>query len=54
MGKEDDAYKCNVDKDKSCDLKAHDGSTWVDGVGTEGHMWSCEPGKWKKVGKIIT
>jgi hypothetical protein len=54
MGKEDNAYKCNVDEDKSHDLEAHDGSTWVDGMGTEGHVWSHEPEKWKKVGKIIT
>jgi hypothetical protein len=36
VGKEDDARECNVSEDKSCDLEAHDGSTWVGGVGTEG------------------
>jgi hypothetical protein len=36
MGKEDDACECNVSEDKSHDLEAHDGSTWVGGVGTEG------------------
>ena len=36
MGEQDNAYECNVSEDKSYDLKAHTGSTWVDGVGTEG------------------
>jgi hypothetical protein len=36
VGKEDNARECNVSEDKSCDLEAHDGSTWVGGVGTEG------------------
>jgi hypothetical protein len=33
VGKEDDACECNVSKDKSRDLEAHDGSTWVSGMG---------------------
>jgi len=28
--------KGDVSKDKSCDLEAHDKSTWVGGMGTEG------------------
>jgi hypothetical protein len=33
MGKEDNACECNVSEDKSHDLKAHDRSMWVGGVG---------------------
>jgi hypothetical protein len=36
VGKEDNAHECNISEDKSHDLEAHDGSTWVGGVGTEG------------------
>jgi hypothetical protein len=36
MGKEDNARECNVSEDESRDLEAHDGSTWVGGMGTEG------------------
>jgi hypothetical protein len=36
MGKEDNACECNVSKDKSCDLEAHDGSMWIGGMGTKG------------------
>ena len=33
MGKEDNAHECNVSKNKSHDLEAHDGCMWVGGVG---------------------
>ena len=36
MGKQDNARKCDISKDKSHNLKAHDGSMWVGGVGTKG------------------
>ena len=36
VGKEDNAHECNRSENKSCDLKAYDGSTWVGGMGTEG------------------
>jgi len=36
MGKEDYACECNVSKDKSYDLEAHDRGMWVGGMGTEG------------------
>jgi hypothetical protein len=35
VGKEDNAHECNISKDKSHDLEAHDRSTWVGGMGTE-------------------
>jgi hypothetical protein len=36
MGKEDNACVCDVSKDKSCNLEAHDRSTWAGGLRTEG------------------
>ena len=36
VGKEDNAHECNVSENKSRDLEAHDGSTWVGGMGTKG------------------
>ena len=47
MGKENNARECDVSKDTSRDLEAHDGGTCMGGVGTEGtcgHM-SEENGK---------
>jgi hypothetical protein len=32
----------HISEDKSRDLEAHDGSTWVGGVGTNGHVKSHE------------
>ena len=34
MGKEDNACECDVSKDKSRDLEAHDGCTWVGDMGS--------------------
>ena len=36
MGKQDNARKCDISKDKSHDLEAHDRSMWVGGMGTKG------------------
>ena len=33
VGKEDNAHECNVSKNKSHDLEAHDGCMWVGGIG---------------------
>ena len=33
MGKENNACECDVGKNKSHDLEAHAGNTWVGGVG---------------------
>jgi hypothetical protein len=33
VGKEDNACECDVSKDKSCDLEAHDRCMWMDGMG---------------------
>ena len=33
MGKQDNARECNVSENKSHDLEAHAGCTWVSGVG---------------------
>ena len=35
MGNQDNAYKCNIGKDKSHDLEAHNRSMWVGDMGTE-------------------
>jgi len=47
MRKKDHARECDVSKDKSYDLEAHDRGMWVGGIETEG-MWghvSKENGK---------
>jgi hypothetical protein len=36
MGKKDNARECNVSKNKSHDLEAHDRCMWVGGMGTKG------------------
>ena len=36
MGEYNNAHECNVSKEESHDLEAHDGSMWVGSVGTEG------------------
>jgi hypothetical protein len=36
MGKWDNACKCDISKNKSHDLEAHDRCIWVGGVGTKG------------------
>ena len=35
MGEQDNAHEYNVSKNKSYDLEAHVGSTWVGGMGTK-------------------
>ena len=35
MGEQDNAHECNVSKNKSHNLEAYVGSTWVGGMGTK-------------------
>ena len=36
VGEKDNAHECNVSENKSHDLEAHAGCTWVGGMGTKG------------------
>ena len=38
VDKQNSAHECNVDKNESHDLEAHDRGMWVGNMGTEG-MW---------------